>query len=501
MHVPVGSTTSLCSDSRSSVTWSSTAASCVPLASRLGPALLLPVLLWTASPARPSEPPQPRAGADDAATEWQRPPRQQGAERADGEPQPAAKAAPAEPDQPEPGDAPSDSAEPPEAPSRRFVFDGFATVGLAHSSEERADFAAGLSRPEGPGFTDEWSAEVDSRLGLQLTAHATRKLSFVVQVVVEQQHDDQVEPTLEWANLKYAVTDDFSLRIGRTALPGFFASDYRKVGYAYPWVRPPVEFYGLAPLFNSDGLDASYRHRLAGWTHSLQANLGVSDFEIPGDVEVEIDDVVGFHDTWERGSLTLRGTLTHSRISVDSTRGLFDAFRSFGTGGQALADRFDVDDNRLRFVALGASFDPGDWFVTAELGRIRTGSFIGDRTAGHVTAGYRVGKFTPYGVYAESTADSPLSSPGLTVADLPPPLQPVAVALNGVLNNLLSSLVVQRTVSLGARWDFHANAAFKVQVDRIDVGAGSTGTFVRRQPGFRTGGETTLVSFNVDFVF
>jgi hypothetical protein len=65
----------------------------------------------------------------------------------------------------------------------------------------------------------------------------------------------------------------------------------------------------------------------------------------------------------------------------------------------------------------------------------------------------------------------------------------------------LGVLIEQRTVSLGARWDHHRNAALKAQVDRVDAGGGSFGTFRNRQPGFGRGGETTLISIATSFVF
>lgn len=146
---------------------------------------------------------------------------------------------------------PQDESPPGEEDAKRprFMFDGFGTLGLVHSGEQEADFVANPLRSDGAGFTREWSSEVDSRLGLQLTAALTKKLTAVVQVIVEQRHDDHYQPTLEWANLKYSFTEDFSVRFGRTALPTFASSDFRKVGYASPWVRPPVELYSLVPIF------------------------------------------------------------------------------------------------------------------------------------------------------------------------------------------------------------------------------------------------------------
>jgi hypothetical protein len=78
---------------------------------------------------------------------------------------------------------------------------------------------------------------------------------------------------------------------------------------------------------------------------------------------------------------------------------------------------------------------------------------------------------------------------------------PIAAALNEALNDQLATVVAQRTLSLGVRWDFHEAAALKLQVDRVDVDAGSCGSFTNRQPGFERGGEATIASIAVDFVF
>ena len=78
-----------------------------------------------------------------------------------------------------------------------------------------------------------------------------------VLLISEQRLDNTYRPRVEWANLKYQVTPELALRVGRIALPMFLTADYRKVGYAYPWVRPPVEGYGSLPISSSDGVDAT----------------------------------------------------------------------------------------------------------------------------------------------------------------------------------------------------------------------------------------------------
>ena len=152
-----------------------------------------------------------------------------------------------------------------------FSFSGFGTVGLVHSSEGQADFTNSPStKPNGAGYSRNWSGDVDSRLGLQVTADLTPQLSAVLQVLSQQRYDNTYTPRVEWANVKYAFTPDLSVRVGRIALPTFLVGEYRNVSYAVPWVRPPVQLYGhMVPITSNDGVDASYRMRLGDATNTL----------------------------------------------------------------------------------------------------------------------------------------------------------------------------------------------------------------------------------------
>jgi hypothetical protein len=84
-------------------------------------------------------------------------------------------------------------------------------------------------------------------IAAQVTANFTRKLSGVLQVLSEQNPDNSYWPHIRWADIKYQFTPEFSARVGRIVLPSFLMSDVRKVGYAFLWVRPPIEVYGLVP--------------------------------------------------------------------------------------------------------------------------------------------------------------------------------------------------------------------------------------------------------------
>ncbi len=137
------------------------------------------------------------------------------------------------------------------AESSSVALDGFATLGVVGTDLDHADFVADAFEPEGAGYTRDWSLEVDSRLGLQWSANPGGRVSGVVQIIAEQQADDEFVPDVEWANISVEVANDFSVRAGRIVLPIFINTQFRKVGFALPWVRPPPEVYGLVPATHS----------------------------------------------------------------------------------------------------------------------------------------------------------------------------------------------------------------------------------------------------------
>jgi hypothetical protein len=387
-----------------------------------------------------------------------------------------------------------------------FSFSGFGTLGAVHSSEKKADFTNTFFKPNGAGFTHAWSVDVDSLLAGQVSADFTPQLSAVLQVVSEQNYDNSYRPHVEWANLKYQFAPEFDVRVGRTALPTFIFADSRRVGYAFPWVRPPVEVYRLVPVTSNDGVDASYRVVVGAATNTFQANVGRSDTKFPdsgafGSGTGKARKQLTVVDTFEQGFLTLRASYGETRLTIAELGPLFDAFRQFGPEGIAIADRYDLNDRLVNSLGIGASYDPGSWFVMGEWGRINTRSVLGEHTGWYVSGGYRFEKLTPYLSYARTVANTNTSDPGLTVSALPPSLAGPAGSLNAALNTLLGASAVQHTVSVGGRWDFLKNAAFKLQLDHTQHGANSAGTLSNVQPGFQPGGKVDVISMTIDFVF
>ncbi len=384
-----------------------------------------------------------------------------------------------------------------------FSFSGFGTLGVVHSSESQADFTSSILKPNGAGYSHAWSPDVDSMIGGQVTANFTPKLSAVLQIIAEQNYDNTYRPHVEWANIQYQFTPAFSARVGRFVLPPFLYSDTRKVAYTYPWVRPPLEVYHLLPVTADDGLQVLYNKHVGDFTHTLKANYSKSDSKQPdggGGGTVKARQVFGISYDLEYHAVTMHFAYQRPHLTIDSVKPLFDAFRQFGPEGNALADKYDIENKPMSIIAAGVTYDPGKYFVTAEWISFAAHSFIGELTGWYASGGYRIGKFTPYLTYGQSKADN-LSDPGLNLSTLPPSLIGPAAGLNAALNSILSTKPVQNTLSIGGRWDFMSNAAFKLQYDHTSIGAGSTGVLINTQPGFQTGGKVNVFSATIDFVF
>jgi hypothetical protein len=382
----------------------------------------------------------------------------------------------------------------------RFSLDAFGTLGVIYSTETRADFIETTTRTQGPGFSNRLDASLDSRLAVQASAYIGPKLTAVVQMMAEQTVDGDYVPHAEWANVSYAFTPDIRVRGGRIVMPAFLVSDARKVSYANPWLRPPVEVYGMVPIYSLDGVDATYRRRLGEWIASLNAVFGRTQSDFPGGA-VQAERVWNVNTTFVRGALTGRLAMMGSTVRIDMLTPLFDGFRAFGPEGQAIANRFEVHDRALRFATAGLEFDPGTWFTMAEVGWIDSNSAIGERLAGYVTSGVRWGAFTPYLTWSRATLLSESSTAGLDLTGLPPESAQAAAELNAGLNAFLNNAPVQQNLAIGGRWDFRPGIALKAQLDFVDVLGSSAGTFTNLQPGFEPGGRAGLFSLATTFVF
>jgi hypothetical protein len=378
---------------------------------------------------------------------------------------------------------------------------GFGTLGMVHANTDLADFSNSVLKASGAGASGRWSGDVDTRVGAQIDVALMPQWSAVLQVVSEQQYNNSYRPRVEWANLKYQVTPDIALRVGRVSLPVFMAAEHRKIGYIYSAVRQPTEVSGGVPITSSDGVDLSWRWRTGDLRHTTRFQFGRTDMSLAAGTRLQARGITALSHSLDVGSFSARASAITGDVTVNLADQLFGALNQFGTPGMALTDRYSVDHKRFSLVSIGMEYDPGDWFVNIEGGRQRSQSMLGTNVALAVGAGYRWRDFTPYVGYSTVHAQSDTSTTGLSLAGLPPQLAYVGAALNAGLNQLLITMPEQSTISAGMRWDAFENIALKFQVERVTPHGTSRGTLINTQPGYVSGRAITVTSVALDFVF
>lgn len=388
---------------------------------------------------------------------------------------------------------------------------GFGTLGLSH-----------VRAPEGWGFRRElsqsgtghvWRQDVDTRLGVQLNYGLGSRLELVAQAIVRKRGEHAPDgDALEWAYASYRATPDWTLRVGRVNVDAFLMADYRNVGYGFTMVRPPVELYARLPT-TLDGADVarSWFQGDAQWRAKLMYGSGRI-----GDLHTgrasRIRDVSAAMLSREESGLLLRASVSRARVTLDQAplQPALDGLAQLGAlpvpavagEARALRERLGATGIWATFLELGVRHELADWQWSAEFVRV-TARPLTVENSGYVTLGRRLDDWTPYLAFGRVSS---------AVAALPPPawqdaLTPVIGAGGAIPAQMLGDAVtaslngvrtLQSTWSLGLRWDFHAQAALKLQWDRVRVRGGGASLWTD------AGGQATtaqVVTAAVDFIF
>jgi hypothetical protein len=379
-----------------------------------------------------------------------------------------------------------------DAPSM-FSFSGFATLGLVGTNTNDAQYAInGQMR----GADKTWSGEVDSKLGLQVNGRFSPMFSGTVQLLSKQNGDGNFKPGLEWAFLKAQVAQGTSIRLGRMGAPFFAVSDFRNVGYANTWLRPPLEVYGQVPFSQFDGADLTYQTTLGSATVNLQFYGGQAKDSYER-TDIKFKKMAGFNSTAEFDGFTLRLGHVEGKVTVESATlsQLVAGLRSVPLAAvSSVGNQLSAADKNAAFTGFGVTFDQGNFVGSLEYTMRRCECYIADTTGWYATLGYRVGKFTPYGTVSQLKVDS--SNVNNTI---PMGVNTQLTTLKLTVDGLVASQnIAQKAVGVGLRWDLMRNVALKAQYDRVKPDA--SGLFTADQAGFG-GKNVNVYSLAVDTVF
>lgn len=368
---------------------------------------------------------------------------------------------------------------------RNLHFSGFGTVGGSHVNAPAGwGYRRDLSQPANNGGT---RADIDTRLGVQANYSPNPQFEFVGQVIAARRSPyGRESDNIEWAFAAYRPDANLTLRLGRVNTDAFVLAEYRNVGFAYNWVRPPVEFYGALPS-SIDGGDITQTWNIgdARWKVKVfggQAYPG----DLSNDGRVTVRPLFGTMLSREADGLLVRAGLIHAKLvsSVPVLQPMLDGLRSLdalsstapdvAAQADALRARLDTNGGRVVYATLGATYEAQDWLWSAEFMRVfgRSGMKF---TAGYAGVGRRFGPVTVFGGTSHiRTPDEPVATPAWDTA-LTPVLGPELAGQVQVLGNWAAFAANfganQHTQSLGARWDVHPQMALKAQWDYVRIGA------------------------------
>lgn len=363
----------------------------------------------------------------------------------------------------------------------RLTLQGFGTLGIARSDNDEAQYVRDLSQPY--GATRDWSAKIDSMLGLQAGYRLNNEVNGVLQAVSRYRYDGSWEPEITWAFLRYDPTPSASLRVGRLGTEFYMQADSRLVGYSNLTLRPPPDYFGTLIFSYFDGIDLGLSKPLGNGLLRGKLFAGVSPERSPFVANITWDLagtlLAGGHIDYQDGPWQVR--LGHTQVRFEHEL----PFDRLVPGIISAYPALSVVDKWTRFDSLGVVYDRGPLQLQLMLSRTEhdTAAYE-DTRSGYAIASYRSNRFTPYLGYSKVKSD---------------PI-PASRAPPGITSATHSD---QHTWFAGVRWDLKENLALKAQVDHIRGAPDSIFPFrygpTASMPPWD--GRMTVFSVALDFVF
>lgn len=386
-------------------------------------------------------------------------------------------------------------------------FSGYGTLGWHHLSTDDTQYSRDLAQRDGDQPQSGWLSE--SRLGLQAAYRFSPQTHSVVQVVVHDQVRMKLQNLVEWAFVSHQPTPNLQVRAGRMGADFYMLSELRSLDYSQTNVRPAFNFYGYIPLNSIDGLDAAWTLPDDSGDWRLKAQYG----EVHADVHsyrFKAKDYLSVSATRNTGPWRVR--VGYATLLVDTNAGYvadlvagLGAVAAIGIPGisseaTSLAHDLSFKGARATYASVSAGYDDGIWVAQGEISSARVNrkaTPLGD--AAYLTVGRRFGAWTPF---AEVSTFQRAIEAATPQTNWLPVLGPQAAALQGgALLAINSSHIDQSGYAFGVRWDFHRQAALKLQWDRIDIGKQGYGNFPVPLTHPQNATSVDLVTAAINWVF
>lgn len=376
------------------------------------------------------------------------------------------------------------------ANSGEFDIRGYGTVGAVYSIDSGAEYIRDLGQPNGVS-KNELNAKLDSRFGLQLDYSHNKKLSFTVQALSKYQADATFTPEINWAFMKYKVSPELELRVGRTNLDFLFQGDEVNLGFTSLTVRPPIDFYTL-PVSVSDGIDLDYTTPFKDgyFTSSIGIGVATKDESPFGDTlyDVEKSPLIGAALNYETLNWSLKLSYGQMKLNKDPDP-LVEFINLVRPHDPEFADSLGMKDKWSSYYSLGGTWSRGNWSSVFAIGSVSTKTKTYPSSDMQLLkVGYRINKLTPY------VSASMLKAGG-----------EIVVLNSGTLVDMIAAegqtyfQADRSTYSIGARYELTSNVAIKAQYDLVETDPKKTFTVLNYERGWD--GSFKLFTLALDYYF
>ncbi|MDR1423021.1 MAG: hypothetical protein LBI92_00180 [Azoarcus sp.] len=367
--------------------------------------------------------------------------------------------------------------------TKNIQFSGFGTLGMIYTHDKEVRYIRPSTNHPGHENPD---LGPDTVLGVQANVTLGSHAALVLQAISRESTLGSYKPRASLAFLSYAFTPNVTVRAGRLRTPFFMLSESIDINYANPWIRPPSEIYSMFPFSELNGVDLLLTFGgIGGFDVELHPYYGTSDLPIYQDGKGHLKNVRGLNITATSGHLTLFAGYGQTDFSLkwrgQDLQTLSQYLRQpIVLNGNDILRDLSGSDGKGSFGVAGIQWDDGKWLFIGEYNRLRANRYAHRAHAWELTAGRRFGEFMPYVTLASHTEDRPITTKRVALAMAIPG---VAEQLNEAVDAFLASRnLSQSSATLGLRWDFYKNTAFKLEFAHTRIHNRSWGSFFPENP-------------------
>ena len=337
-----------------------------------------------------------------------------------------------------------------------------------------------------------------SLFALRADINLTNDVKIVSQGVLHS--SDNRESEIQWLYLQYQVNRALSVRLGKQRMPFFDFSETNDVGFAYPWITPPLQVYSEFLFFDIDGALASYEFSSKNISGAFEAYWGeyegnLSTAETTSYTKLENNSGLILKLNYDNFNLRASHHFTNIDISltpiIEFRKVLTDAGFVESANALSLA-------GKLQFSQISLSYDSFTYFFKSELTRYNSEFLVfPDAKSGYVLAGYNFFPFSAHITYAKSEVsyDRPENI-------IPKGLDPQIDALSFSYDQVLANLNVDsmESFTVGIRYDWNDNIAFKAEYSKLNGNDNSRGLFTKNSAK-NPQNEAKLIQVAIEWVF